>query len=345
MLTFFEESEDFGGGILLWSLIYDRHKITETLLEKGEKPHADEYTDIHFSAAYATSKVMDFLFGCLPGESVSSVINARDPKGRTPLHYAITDHLEYGYTEGRAEMVEYLIKQGADINAQNEEDGSKMTPLNYLLSFTLLHSLQRQKFTELDDQIKSAEHLINYGADVNILNAQGDKAFDAALNIYDEHKMLSTHFLKMIVESPAFDSTQHTITEDIHSLLVEIFSEDEHFFSQSGPFCFKYEVDDTLESKVKAWNDELNAISDKHRADHKMAFVSEVGNIFNEEHFVKGSLYYLYGNPRASAAVAMHPSENAESSSSSSASSSAAVTAMDDSSVELSGSNPSADLE
>jgi ankyrin repeat protein len=50
-------------------------------------------------------------------------VNAKDDRGRTPLHWAAYD--------GRNEIAELLITAGADVNANSDDDG---TPLDRAVS-------------------------------------------------------------------------------------------------------------------------------------------------------------------------------------------------------------------
>jgi ankyrin repeat protein len=90
--------------------------------------------------------------------------NARDAKGRTPLHYAVkTDD----------EVLAELIKAGADVNAR---DGDGRTPLHWAVATR-----------------KNAEALLYYGADPNVQDKFGNTPLHYAVlsrNDYDVKQLL-----------------------------------------------------------------------------------------------------------------------------------------------------------
>ena len=76
-------------------------------------------------------------------------VNAKDKKGRTPLHYAAT--------HGHKKIVELLIANGVDVNAKDDRDA------------TPLHGAASVGHKEI------AELLVAKGADVNAKVVSGPK--------------------------------------------------------------------------------------------------------------------------------------------------------------------------
>jgi len=85
--------------------------------------------------------------------------NARDIRGRTPLHYAV---------KADDKVVVELIKAGADVNAR---DGDGRTPLHWAV-------VARE----------NAETLLYYGADPTAKNAEGKTPVDMAGEQYEKYR-------------------------------------------------------------------------------------------------------------------------------------------------------------
>ena len=79
-----------------------------------------------------------------------SLINARDTDGSTPLHCATW--------KGHTEAAECLIKAGADVNAENENEHWGTTPLH-----AAAHA----------NQVKIAHLLLDHGANTKAKDTEG----------------------------------------------------------------------------------------------------------------------------------------------------------------------------
>ena len=79
-----------------------------------------------------------------------SLVQARDKDGSTPLHCAVW--------KGHQQVVALLLKAGADVNAQNENDHWGTTPLH-----AAAHA----------NQAAIAQLLIDYGTDVQATDREG----------------------------------------------------------------------------------------------------------------------------------------------------------------------------
>jgi ankyrin repeat protein len=99
---------------------------------------------IRAAKAGATAKLKELL------DQDASLVSARDSDGSTPLHCATW--------KGHQSAVELLLKHGADVNAQNNNDHWGTAPLH-----AAAHANQRA----------IAELLIASGADVNAINLNG----------------------------------------------------------------------------------------------------------------------------------------------------------------------------
>jgi superfamily II DNA or RNA helicase len=91
-------------------------KRVEELLDEGANPNArDERgrTPLHYAVLSGAEKIVELLV------SRKAEVNARDAEGKTPLHYAVQ--------RGDLRTVERLIKARADVNAQ---DNLGVTPLD-----------------------------------------------------------------------------------------------------------------------------------------------------------------------------------------------------------------------
>jgi ankyrin repeat protein len=79
-----------------------------------------------------------------------SLVKARDKDGSTPLHCAVW--------KGHQQLIALLLKAGADVNAQNENDHWGTTPLH-----AAAHA----------NQAAIAQLLIDHGADVQATDREG----------------------------------------------------------------------------------------------------------------------------------------------------------------------------
>jgi len=80
----------------------------------------------------------------------SALVNARDKDGSTPLHCATW--------KGHQDVVAFLLKAGADVNAQNQNEHWGTSPLH-----AAAHA----------NQPGIAQLLIDHGADVNAKDGEG----------------------------------------------------------------------------------------------------------------------------------------------------------------------------
>ena len=86
-----------------------------------------------------------------------ALIHARNDLDKTPLHYAVTN--------GRTEMIAYLLEQGADIDAA---DATGMTPLHVA---TVRHA---------PDRVKEVAQLLDAGANGAAQDSFGDTPLHSA---------------------------------------------------------------------------------------------------------------------------------------------------------------------
>ena len=143
-------------GILIVVLVFGSLACGEQS-GKGGRSH-DDRTGLH-TVARSGSLGMAELF-IEQGEDV----NAKDPKGFTPLHYAANEPYYYANSERNLEMVEFLLKAGADVNAKDNEGA---TPLHY---------------AAINDATKLVEFLLKAGANVNEKTHSGITPIEAAIH-------------------------------------------------------------------------------------------------------------------------------------------------------------------
>ncbi len=105
---------------------------------------------------------------CLNGDAAGARLllehganpNLPNKVGSTPLHDAA---LSGNHSEGTKDLIEVLLKHGANINAVDSDTTS--TPLHYAASF---------------DRLEAVKTLVRHGADISLKNSMGFTAFQLA---------------------------------------------------------------------------------------------------------------------------------------------------------------------
>lgn len=175
--------------------------IVNALIEKGVDVKAKDDVDgcmaIHLAAANGKNEVIDILL-----DKDASNINDVDNKGNTPLHWASM--------KDRADTVELLIENGADIEAK---DIDNWTALHYAAAFASLQTV---------------EALVDNGADKNSLTKDGNipvnYAKDETIKTYLSGGKIGREDTEEVVEEETKETaadetaenteTSETITED-----------------------------------------------------------------------------------------------------------------------------------
>ena len=124
----------------------------EALLSKGAAPNAKTihgFTALHQASSQSAAKVIEILL------AHRADVNAVDNDNVTPLNQAI----RYGNNDKRKEVVEILLKGGANVNTRSTRDGT--TPL--------FNAISR-------NEVEIIKLLIAHGADLNITGAVGNIA-------------------------------------------------------------------------------------------------------------------------------------------------------------------------
>ena len=144
--------------------------MVDLLLDKGADVEITESTGkkpLHIACQKGYIDIIEALlhnpFGVHVDINMKKGSEDGESPGATPLHEVI---LDYGYLRNKFEVIEFLLKNGADVNAV---DDNGETPLHYVIQSLNSHSLDAY-----EESIEIANFLINEGADVNISNADGN---------------------------------------------------------------------------------------------------------------------------------------------------------------------------
>jgi ankyrin repeat protein len=173
-------AKDHGGETALHKAAGGGHQeIVQLLLDKGADASAADKMGLTPQAkALHDGKVFDTirLSGTIHGAAMSgnvaavkkflqdkpSLLNARDPEGRTPLFVAVGN--------GRAEVVKLLLSMGADANAGNSQEGPRPSlfgPAVFKSKSPLFVAVEKGHADIVD-------LLIAAGANVNAKNDEGE---------------------------------------------------------------------------------------------------------------------------------------------------------------------------
>lgn len=137
------------------------------------------------------------------------VIERRDRKGKTPLHYAVESN--------EINFIRFLIDAGADVNAK---DNKGNTPIN---DFRVYYSEKE----EYDDRHETLSFLIASGADVNNKGEYGQTI------LHDAVEQSSHGFINSLLEQGANinvvdddgDTPLHIAVKHKHEIVVELLLE------------------------------------------------------------------------------------------------------------------------
>jgi hypothetical protein len=99
--------------------------------------------------------------------------NAKDDRGRTPLHLIADENRNIG----QKEFAEFLIGHGADVNVK---DNNGSTPLHYASQMRSLRKSDDQ-YEIIMKKLKVAEILIANGANLNAKNNRGKSPLAIAI--------------------------------------------------------------------------------------------------------------------------------------------------------------------
>lgn len=156
--------DKFGDTPLHAAMSNDSVEVVGSLIKYGAKIGARDFrgdTPLHLAAAWGSQKVAKLLL------KYKACINAKNKQDETPLHYAAGHDTWATVTKDPEGIVKVLLAaNGADVNV-NARDKSGNTPLHYAAK-------------RIKEHPKVAQILLEYGADVEAKNKNGETALDIA---------------------------------------------------------------------------------------------------------------------------------------------------------------------
>ena len=150
---------------LHYACLYPNKEIAEYLISKGANIEAkddDGNQIIHSASIGGLLPIVQYLI-----ETAKIDKDITNSSGKTPLHYACL----YGHER----IVEYLISQGANIEAK---DVNSWTPLH----FTAIKLASSSNWHQSSDKEAITKYLISKGANKNATNKDGKTPYDIAFN-------------------------------------------------------------------------------------------------------------------------------------------------------------------
>ncbi len=148
---------------IIYSMIQDNQKITELLLNNGA--NINQYIPKNFSS----TKMTILMYSIKYNKTNSSVLlnrdlnlELKDNEGRTALFYAIEDN--------KLDLVDSLLKKGANPNSLDNNNNSPLILATYKTSLPII------------------KKLLSYNANINHYNDMGDFPLFIALNRYNDDK-------------------------------------------------------------------------------------------------------------------------------------------------------------
>lgn len=139
--------------------------IGSNVLEKNDSGE----TPLHLASAREDLEIVKFLI------SVGSNVSEKNNSGETPLHYASR--------RGNLEVVKFLVSLGSNVLEKNDKD---QTPLHYA-----------SKRGHLEIVRFLAQHCVDFGADINVVDLDGKTAIDVASFAKEEIKKILEESLEM----------------------------------------------------------------------------------------------------------------------------------------------------
>ncbi|KAJ5071724.1 ankyrin repeat [Anaeramoeba ignava] len=174
-------------------------------------------------------------------------VNSRNEKEKIPLHYACKFEQQNNF-----EVVKFLIANGADVNAKDQKD---RTPLNYAFKCFLnnyLFTFKNSK-TEIEEEVfKTIKHLIENGADVNIIDDNGKTLLQLICEKEIIHK----------TKNPKISEVIKLLIQKIHNIDLNI--EIENDLHQKIPLFYPiYKYDQDLITLLMINNADISKLTDK----------------------------------------------------------------------------------
>jgi ankyrin repeat protein len=181
-----------GATPLMWAIFYSDLELVKLLLSKGANPYLKGHIHLHDSYTIYGS-----CMAVAAGQNKLEIIQFLIEKLKIPVDdkelgtYGQEDGwtaLQWAAYNGNNEIIKYLVKKKAKINALSIQDGNK----------TALH------FAAENGHAETVKLLIKLKAKKNLETSYGSKALDLALNT--TNKELIMYMLSVGCESSTYDS-------------------------------------------------------------------------------------------------------------------------------------------
>ncbi|KAJ5071725.1 ankyrin repeat [Anaeramoeba ignava] len=174
-------------------------------------------------------------------------VNSQNERRKTPLHFACKFEQQNSFG-----VVKFLIANGADANAKDQKN---RTPLNYAFKCFLNNYLLtfKNSKTEIEEEVfKTIKHLIENGADVNIIDDNGKTLLQLICEKEIIHK----------TKNPKISEVIKLLIQKIHNIDLNIEIEND-LYGKIPLFYPIYKYDQDLITLLMINNADISKLTDK----------------------------------------------------------------------------------